>query len=98
MNNWYVTKENETLFHRDQAIETGKKIFLTEDQASLHGDKIEPCDSPAEEMEVGVKSEWAELKSEVIETRNFASVQKSEVGEEIVKEVRQKSKAKNDLG
>lgn len=64
MKSWYLTKEQGSLFHGGEAIEPDKKIFLTEDQAKLHGDKIESCEPPAELIEVGVKSEWEEFANE----------------------------------
>ncbi len=82
MKNWYLTREAGTLIHCGQGIELGKKIFLTESQAAIHGEKIEPCDPPLDLTEAGVESEWDDalykVESAEVERRESSQVVREE--------------------
>ena len=60
MKSWYSTKDGASLQHKSQPIVNGKRIFLTEAQAALHGDKVEKSDPPQSADEAGVKTEFEE--------------------------------------
>lgn len=60
MKNWYKTREGATLQHKSQAITKGKRIFLTEAQAEVHGDAIEKAEAPSSAEESAIKSEYDE--------------------------------------
>ena len=42
------------------AIKPGQKIFITEAQAKLHGDKVEKSEAPTTSDDAGVKAEFEE--------------------------------------
>lgn len=67
MEKWYQTKEGCNLQHAGQVITAGKKIFLSEDLASLHnsvGEQLVVCDEPASIEEVAVIAEWDYLQEQ----------------------------------
>ena len=77
MKSWYSTKEGASLQHKSQPIVNGKRIFLTEAQAALHGDKIEKSEAPKTADEAGVKAEYDEWQ------RGQSSAVKSKPNEEV---------------
>ena len=60
MKNWYTTREGANLQHKSQPISEGKRIFLTEAQAKLHGDAIDSVEAPKSADESAIKSEYDE--------------------------------------
>lgn len=60
MKSWYTTRESVNLQHKSQPIAKGKRIFLTEAQAALHGEKVEKSEAPKTANEAGVKAEYDE--------------------------------------
>lgn len=67
MKNWYITREASGLNHCGIDIAQDKKILLTEEQAILHGKKVENSQAPANRDEAGVISEWEEFEREMEE-------------------------------
>ena len=63
MKNWYSTREGVNLQHKSQSIEHGKRIFLTDAQAKVHGDKLELSEAPKTAIEAGVKAEFDEWRT-----------------------------------
>ena len=60
MKSWYSTKDGSSLSHGNVAIKPGQKIFITEAQAKLHGDKVEKSEAPTTSDDAGVKAEFEE--------------------------------------
>ncbi len=58
MKHWYQTREGASLHHKNQLIAEGKRIFLTEAQAKLHGDKLENSKAPTKPEEAGINEEY----------------------------------------
>ena len=64
MKTWYTTREASGLNHRGADIAQGKKILLSDDQATLHGSKVEKSEAPIDASEAGVAEEWQEYSYE----------------------------------
>ncbi|WP_319419473.1 hypothetical protein [Pleurocapsa sp. FMAR1] len=64
MKNWYINREAGALNHCGVDIPEGKKILLSEEQASLHGEKVEKSDAPVEKNESAVAAEFAEWQAQ----------------------------------
>lgn len=65
MKNWYTTRDGVNLQHKSKPISTGKRIFLSEAQAKLHGSKVVKADAPKSVDDVGVKQEWFDYQSTI---------------------------------
>ena len=63
MKSWYTTRDGANLQHKSQPVTNGKRIFLTEAQAKLHGDAIEKSEAPTKVEDAGVKSEYDEWQA-----------------------------------
>ncbi len=46
MKDWYQNKMETGVSHRNYGDKKRKKIWLTNDQAKIHGDKVEKCPPP----------------------------------------------------
>lgn len=65
MKSWYTTRDGANLQHKSQPVANGKRIFLTEAQAALHGDAIAKSEAPTRAEDAGVKEEYDEWQSSV---------------------------------
>ena len=82
MKTWYTTREASGLNHRGADIAQGKKILLSDDQAVLHGSKVEKSEAPIDAAEAGVADEWQEYQQELQEL----NTEKVSLADGVVKE------------
>lgn len=46
MKDWYQNRMETGVSHRNYRVDQGQKIWLTDAQAKIHGDKVEKCPPP----------------------------------------------------